>query len=56
MKELEEGTALALDFRKLAKASTACPDIIPVAVQDADTREEYRIKGKAINPRKVLSL
>ena len=39
MKELEEGTALALDFRKLAKASATCPDIIPVAVQDADTRE-----------------
>ena len=39
MKELEEGRALTLDFRKLLKATTACPDILPVAVQNADTGE-----------------
>jgi phosphoribosyl-AMP cyclohydrolase len=39
MNELEEGRALRLDFRKLLKATTACPDILPVAVQDADTGE-----------------
>lgn len=39
MKELEEGTKLQLDFRKLLKATTACPDILPVAVQNADTGE-----------------
>ena len=39
MKELEEGTALSLDFNKLTKAVSACPGVIPVAVQHADTRE-----------------
>ena len=39
MKELEEGSALKLDFAKLAKVAAACPDVIPVAVQNADTRE-----------------
>lgn len=39
MKELEEGTALMLDYDKLAKASASSPGIIPVAVQNADTRE-----------------
>jgi phosphoribosyl-AMP cyclohydrolase len=39
MKALEEGTKLQLDFRKLLKATTACPDILPVAVQHADTGE-----------------
>jgi phosphoribosyl-AMP cyclohydrolase len=39
MKELEEGRALTLDFRKLLNATTACPDILPVAVQNADTGE-----------------
>jgi phosphoribosyl-AMP cyclohydrolase len=39
MNELEEGRALRLDFRKLLKATTACPDILPVAVQHADTGE-----------------
>lgn len=39
MKALEEGRALTLDFRKLLKATTACPDILPVAVQNADTGE-----------------
>jgi len=39
MKALEEGTALQLDFAKLAKAAAACPTVIPVAVQHADTDE-----------------
>jgi phosphoribosyl-AMP cyclohydrolase len=39
MNELEEGRALQLDFRKLLKATTACPDILPVAVQNADSGE-----------------
>ena len=39
MKELEEGSALALDFNKLTKAISTCPGVIPVAVQHADTRE-----------------
>jgi phosphoribosyl-AMP cyclohydrolase len=37
MNELEEGRALRIDFRKLLKATTACPDIVPVAVQNVDT-------------------
>ncbi len=39
MKELEEGNVLTLDFAKLAKVSENCPDVIPVAVQHADTKE-----------------
>lgn len=39
MKELEEGDELRLDFDKLSKAAAACPGIIPVAVQNADTLE-----------------
>jgi len=39
MKELEEGTQLQLDFSKIAKVAAACPDVIPVAVQNADTGE-----------------
>ncbi len=39
MKPLEEGTELTLDFAKLAKVAARCPDVIPVAVQHADTRE-----------------
>jgi phosphoribosyl-AMP cyclohydrolase len=39
MNELEEGRGLRLDFRKLLKATTACPDILPVAVQNIDTGE-----------------
>ena len=39
MKALEEGTQLTLDFTKLAKVAARCPDVIPVAVQHADTRE-----------------
>ena len=39
MKALEEGSQLALDFTKLAKVAARCLDVIPVAVQHADTRE-----------------
>ena len=39
MKELEEGTTLTLDYNKLTKAVAACPGVIPVAVQNVDTRE-----------------
>ena len=39
MKELEDGTTLTLDFGKLAKAAANAPDVVPVAVQRADTRE-----------------
>ena len=38
-KEIEEGSELQLDFSKLAKAAAACPTVIPVAVQNADTKE-----------------
>lgn len=38
MKELEEGNTLQLDFDKLAKAAQ-CPGVLPVAVQNADTKE-----------------
>ena len=37
--KLEEGTELQLDFNKLSKAIKQCPDIIPVAVQNAETKE-----------------
>ena len=37
--ELEEGADLQLDFSKMAKAAAQCPDVIPVAVQNADTQE-----------------
>jgi len=39
MRELEEGDQLRLDFRKIAKVAALCPDVIPVAVQNADTGE-----------------
>jgi len=39
MNLLEEGTELKLDFAKLAKVAAKCPDVVPVAVQNADTRE-----------------
>jgi phosphoribosyl-AMP cyclohydrolase len=39
MKELEEGSELTLDFNKLTKAVSACPGVIPVAVQNVDTKE-----------------
>ena len=39
MNELEEGKALQLDFSKLAKSVGEASDIIPVAVQNIDTKE-----------------
>ena len=39
MNQLEEGTTLQLDFAKLAKSVKTSPGIIPVAVQNIDTRE-----------------
>jgi phosphoribosyl-AMP cyclohydrolase len=39
MKELEEGKSLQLDFGKIAKVAKVCSDVIPVAVQNADTGE-----------------
>ncbi|MEI7436778.1 MAG: phosphoribosyl-AMP cyclohydrolase [bacterium] len=39
MQELEEGTVLKLDFGKIARIAQVCSDVIPVAVQDADTLE-----------------
>ena len=38
-KELEEGNTLTLDFAKIAKIAETCKDAIPVAEQNADTRE-----------------
>ena len=37
--ELEEGTALLLDFDKMARAAAQSTGVIPVAVQNADTAE-----------------
>ena len=37
--DLEEGTELQLDFGKLSRAAEQSPDVIPVAVQDADSRD-----------------
>jgi phosphoribosyl-AMP cyclohydrolase len=39
MNPLEEGDTLQLDFTKLAAVASRCPTVLPVAVQDADTRE-----------------
>jgi phosphoribosyl-AMP cyclohydrolase len=39
MNTLEDGNALTLDFSKIAKIAAKCPDVIPVAVQHADTHE-----------------
>jgi phosphoribosyl-AMP cyclohydrolase len=38
-KELEEGAAFTLDWSKLNKVASGNPDVVPVAVQDADTHE-----------------
>ena len=38
-KELEEGQKLELDWNKLEKAVAGTKGIIPVAVQNADTKE-----------------
>ncbi len=39
MNQLEEGTKLSLDFSKLSEATQKCAGIIPVAVQNFDTKE-----------------
>ncbi len=39
MKELEEGLETTIDFNKVGKIADNCRDVIPVAVQDADTHE-----------------
>ncbi|MEI7880189.1 MAG: phosphoribosyl-AMP cyclohydrolase [bacterium] len=39
MKELEEGVKVELDFGKIAKVAKVCSDVIPVALQNVDTRE-----------------
>jgi len=36
---LEEGKALQLDFSKITKVAEKCRDVIPVAVQNADTKD-----------------
>ena len=38
-KELEEGSALQLDFTKLKKVANCGADVVPVGVQDAETGE-----------------
>ena len=38
-KELEEGANLQLDFDKLTKVAETGSAVVPVAVQDADTKE-----------------
>ena len=37
--DLEEGTVLSLDFQKLKKVAACGEDVVPVAVQHADTKE-----------------
>lgn len=37
--ELEEGTELMLDFDKISKVAARSSGVLPVAVQDIDTRE-----------------
>jgi phosphoribosyl-AMP cyclohydrolase len=39
MNELEEGSKLDLDFSKLKKVVSGSDDVIPVAVQNSETRE-----------------
>lgn len=38
-KELEEDSAFTLDWSKLKKVADGNPDVVPVAVQDTDTKE-----------------
>jgi phosphoribosyl-AMP cyclohydrolase len=37
--ELEEGSGLSLDFDKITKVAALSPGVLPVAVQDAETKE-----------------
>ena len=39
MKVIEEGAELKLDFTKIARTAKVCGDVVPVAVQNADTGE-----------------
>jgi phosphoribosyl-AMP cyclohydrolase len=39
MKELEEGSALQLDFGKLTKVAKTQSPVLPVVVQDADSKD-----------------
>ena len=39
MNALEEGRTLQLDFKKLRKVAAIEADVLPVAIQNADTRE-----------------
>ena len=39
MNAIEDGLELKLDFEKIAKVARKSPDVIPVAVQHADTGE-----------------
>lgn len=39
MNALEEGRILQLDFKKLRKVAAIEADVLPVAIQNADTRE-----------------
>ena len=39
MNSLEEGRTLQLDFKKLRKVAAIEADVLPVAIQNADTRE-----------------
>jgi len=39
MNALEEGRTLHLDFKKLRKVAAIEADVLPVAIQNADTRE-----------------
>jgi len=39
MKALEEGGELQLDFGKLKKVAAVSEDVVPVAIQNADTQE-----------------
>ena len=39
MNSLEEGKKVQLEFAKIAKIAAKCPDVIPVAVQNVDTKE-----------------
>ncbi|MGF1679311.1 MAG: phosphoribosyl-AMP cyclohydrolase [Candidatus Methylacidiphilales bacterium] len=39
MKDLEEGSQLALDFKKLKKVASTGHDLLPVVVQHAESKE-----------------
>ena len=39
MNEVEEGAELRIDFSKIGQVAGRCPNVMPVAVQNADTGE-----------------